>query len=122
MKPLGVVYIVVFKEKQVGSRNIGAIRTLEARKRHGGAPKEGRRATGPLSQPVDPLGPTSSHFVHLKISEAWPLTLTFLESRSSCNVKNAKKGVLCQTKLEPDERGLFRKIPYNIIKHGNNII
>jgi hypothetical protein len=55
--------------------------------------------------------PTLSYFVRLKNSEAWPLTLPFLESRSSCNVKNTKKCRFLQSELEPEEGTLFRKSP-----------
>jgi hypothetical protein len=47
--------------------------------------------------------PTLVHFVHLENSEAWPLSLLLLESRSSCNVRNTKSVVFCETELEPEE-------------------
>jgi hypothetical protein len=61
-----------------------------------------------------------AYWKRLENSEECSLTLPFLKSGSSCKVKNSNECVFSQTKLEPKERGLFRKSLKALENNGNN--
>jgi hypothetical protein len=91
MKTWGVIYIGHFRSNEVRGHEIEANRTDERAKRDLVARPRWGRATGHYSYLLTSWCPTLAHFVRLEISEAWPLTLPFFESRSSWKVKSTNK-------------------------------